>query len=133
MSVGSRIRQLRKAKGITARCLAEMVGVHQQHIFALERGRFSPSLRTLQRIAEALGVTVADLFEDTGSLLCEPRGPVAPVEPPEPEQGRESLMTEVVRRLVDCGVHPDDVMALGLIVARALQRQRAASKHTPDK
>ncbi|MEW6048439.1 MAG: helix-turn-helix transcriptional regulator, partial [Bacillota bacterium] len=35
MTLGARIRQLRKSKGMTARALAERVGLHPQHVFSI--------------------------------------------------------------------------------------------------
>lgn len=60
-SVGGRIRDRRTAAGMTQIELAERCGLPQSHISRLESGRHSPSHRTLERIARALGVSVAEL------------------------------------------------------------------------
>ena len=48
------IRALRKARGLSQRELAERVGTTQSAIARLEGGNISPSLPTLDKIAEAL-------------------------------------------------------------------------------
>ncbi|HJK89634.1 MAG TPA: helix-turn-helix transcriptional regulator [Polyangiaceae bacterium LLY-WYZ-15_(1-7)] len=61
--VGARIRRLRKERGLTMMQLVEASGggVSQPAISALENGRASPTVATLSAIAEALGLSVADL------------------------------------------------------------------------
>ncbi len=44
--------------GISQGALAELVGVHQTMISAIERGEKSPSLDLLLRLQDALGVTL---------------------------------------------------------------------------
>ena len=48
------IRTLREARGLSQRELAERVGTTQSAIARLEGGNISPSLPTLDKIAEAL-------------------------------------------------------------------------------
>lgn len=59
------IRALREARGLSQRELAERVGTTQSAIARLEGGNVSPSLPTLDKIAEALeaelSVSLADL------------------------------------------------------------------------
>jgi DNA-binding XRE family transcriptional regulator len=50
--------QLRERHGITQVQLAERCGVNHADISRIERGSTSPTVRTLQRIAEALGADV---------------------------------------------------------------------------
>ncbi len=60
--VGERIRNLRKAGGITQEELGEKAGLNYKFIGELERGRVNVSLDSLGVIAEALGVRIGDLF-----------------------------------------------------------------------
>jgi DNA-binding XRE family transcriptional regulator len=62
------IRALRERKGLSQRQLAELVGTTQSAIARLEAGRNSPSLPTLDRIANALGAEVIISFTDTTNL-----------------------------------------------------------------
>ena len=46
----------RQKTGMTQKQLAERTGIHQSDISKLERGNGNPSLRTLIRLAEGLGM-----------------------------------------------------------------------------
>jgi len=61
--LGERIRELRKAKGLTQEQLAELVGVEPRHISRVEGGYSSPSIERLARIAEILEVPIKALFD----------------------------------------------------------------------
>ena len=59
--VGMTIRKMRDDKGWTQIHLARKSGLQQSHISRLEAGEHSPSWKTLEKIARALGVEVGDL------------------------------------------------------------------------
>lgn len=48
--------EARTSQGITQQQLAEKTGIRQGDISKLERGNGNPSLRTLQRLADGLGM-----------------------------------------------------------------------------
>ena len=56
------LKKCRKAKKYTQVKLAMLAGLSQDYISHIECGRRSPSLETITRIAETLGVEVKDLF-----------------------------------------------------------------------
>ena len=62
LEVGRKIRARRQQAGLTLQKLATAVGVSQSLISQVERGRASPSITTLRRIAAALDVPIAALF-----------------------------------------------------------------------
>jgi transcriptional regulator with XRE-family HTH domain len=62
-ATGERIRKLRRAKGWRQIDLAEHSGVHEVHISDLERGTREPGLRTLRKVATALGTNLSDLLK----------------------------------------------------------------------
>ena len=62
--VGERIRLIRQRKGITQDQLADMAGLNRVHLYRLETGRQSMTIRTLKMIADSLGVRVRDLIGD---------------------------------------------------------------------
>lgn len=67
--LGTKVRQLRKAKGLTQEALAKVVGVEPSYIGHIERGRTkSPGRDVLVRLAEALGVPVEELLAAAGYL-----------------------------------------------------------------
>lgn len=62
IAVGNRVRQLRKMRGRSLKELAERAGLSTGFLSQIERGLSSVSVRALARIAEALGVGIADVF-----------------------------------------------------------------------
>lgn len=67
MSLGSRIKSLRKAQNLTQQKLADKVEVSRIYVQALESNRRLPSMKLLQRLAPALDVEVTDLLMDLTS------------------------------------------------------------------
>lgn len=65
MSVGEKIKTIRKEKGLTQAQLAALVGVAQITIRQYENGARKPSISQLQNIAEKLGVSISS-FMDIG-------------------------------------------------------------------
>ena len=57
-----KVRQLRESRGMTTREFANAAGISTETLNAVEHGRRQPSLRTLDKIAKALGVEARDLF-----------------------------------------------------------------------
>jgi transcriptional regulator with XRE-family HTH domain len=66
VDVGERLRDIRQLRRATLRTIADRAGVSESFLSQVERGRASASIASLRRIAGALGVTVADLFEPSG-------------------------------------------------------------------
>ncbi|HON34059.1 MAG: helix-turn-helix transcriptional regulator [Thermovirgaceae bacterium] len=66
MSLGLRIKTLRRSKGLTQKRLSEMVYVSRIYIQSLESNRRLPSMKLLKRLAAALDVEVVDLVHDPG-------------------------------------------------------------------
>ena len=68
LQLGTRIRSLRRARRLTLRDVAEHAGVTESFLSQVERDVTSPSIATVQRIARALDLSIAQLFaEDTDS------------------------------------------------------------------
>jgi transcriptional regulator with XRE-family HTH domain len=65
--LGQRLRSIRRRRGGTLRTVAERAGISESFLSQIERGRAGASIATLQRIAGALGTSVADLFEPDGA------------------------------------------------------------------
>ena len=59
--VGERVRAARLEKGWSQARLAKASGRTKLTILRLERGRSEPQLATLEAVAAALGMTLADL------------------------------------------------------------------------
>jgi transcriptional regulator with XRE-family HTH domain len=60
-SLGRAIKELRTSRGITQEELSHRTGLHPTYISDVERGARNPSFRTVVRVAEGLGVSVAEI------------------------------------------------------------------------
>lgn len=54
---------LRKERGLSQEQLGLETGVHRNYIGGVERGERSPSVAVIATLADALGVSLADLFQ----------------------------------------------------------------------
>src|SRR5437868_14546359 len=63
VDVGERLRELRRFRRCTLRTIADRSGLSESFLSQVERGRASASIASLRRIADALGASMADLFE----------------------------------------------------------------------
>ena len=61
---GLKLKQLRKAKGLTQAQLAELAGLNEKHISKLELGIYKPNFDTLKRVLTTLNVSVEDVGID---------------------------------------------------------------------
>ena len=61
--LGLRLKEIRKARGLTQEALAEKVDLSPQYLSRLEAGHQSPSLETVARLAEALDMELWELFD----------------------------------------------------------------------
>src|SRR5437660_8912125 len=64
-ALGERIKALRLERELQQRQLAEKAGMPPSMVSQIESGRLTPSLPTLGKLAAALGVPIASLFETT--------------------------------------------------------------------
>ena len=74
--IGEHIRRLRLKRHVSVRSFAAQTGFSPSFISQLENGQVSPSLGSMQKIAEALGVTLGEFFAaaatDEESLVVRP-------------------------------------------------------------
>lgn len=77
MGVGKEIRRNRERTRLTQRGLAERADVAVAYLSRLENDRVTPTLRTLNRVAVALGVRVATLLDQGVPLEPPDRCPVS--------------------------------------------------------
>ena len=66
LTLGYQIKQARKRAGLTQEQLAKLTNLSRPHIGGIETNRYTPSIATLQLIADILNVKVAELVEDKG-------------------------------------------------------------------
>ena len=65
--MGLLLQHWRERRGLSLRALGARSGVSFVTIQRTEAGLMSPTVATLEKLAAALGVSVRDLFPDTGS------------------------------------------------------------------
>jgi transcriptional regulator with XRE-family HTH domain len=92
------LKRLREQKGWSQARLAQESGVDRATINQVEGGRRSPTIATLEVLAEALGVEIADLFPKAQAPLFRE---VPEQEPPEERRSPLSAWAEYARQMAD--------------------------------
>lgn len=64
MEIGRKLRRLREDKNMSVYRLTQITGVSGHHIKGIEEGSRQPTIETLQRLTEALGYSLAEIFND---------------------------------------------------------------------
>ena len=57
---GNKLKELRKAKGLTQQALAEKANIDDKHLCRIENGKYFPTYSTLNKILNALNLTVEE-------------------------------------------------------------------------
>jgi len=68
-TVGRNLRRLVGMHDLFQREVAAYIGLSPQGLWNILNGRSEPRLRTVRDCAEAFGITVDDLFADTGTCV----------------------------------------------------------------
>ncbi len=63
LRLGNRVRELRQRKDWTQERLAAEAGLHRNYLGGIERGERNPTVTNVAKIAQALGMPIAALFE----------------------------------------------------------------------
>ncbi|MFN8456688.1 MAG: helix-turn-helix domain-containing protein [Anaerolineae bacterium] len=66
LSLGGKIREQRKARGLTLTELAEQCGISPSFLSQIERDQATPSVGTLHNIADVFHLPLGAFFEDPG-------------------------------------------------------------------
>lgn len=69
MNIGEVVKEARTREGVTQEELAGMVSVTRNYISDIERGQYTPSVKTLVRIAAALNIDLNFLLSSVGNSL----------------------------------------------------------------
>ena len=64
MEVGKKLHKLREDKKMSMYRLTQLTGVSGHHIKGIEEGTRQPTIETLNRLAVALGSSLAEMFND---------------------------------------------------------------------
>ena len=62
MAIGENIKRIRKEKGLTQKALGERCKINEVQIRQYELGKANPKIETIQRISNALNVSVLDIL-----------------------------------------------------------------------
>lgn len=62
IKIGKQIQKIRELKDISQQDLAAKCNFEKSNLSRLEAGRVNPTLSTLEKVAKALDVTLAELF-----------------------------------------------------------------------
>lgn len=63
IKIGQRIRILRESKGISQQVLAAMCNFEKANLSRIEAGRTNPTVSTLYKISQGLGVSISELVD----------------------------------------------------------------------
>lgn len=63
MRFGEAVRKLRQEKQISQEEFADLCGLHRTYISDIELGKRNVSLENIEKIANALGISISRLFE----------------------------------------------------------------------
>jgi transcriptional regulator with XRE-family HTH domain len=74
--IARRVREMRKAKNLSLENMALKSGVSRSMISLIERSESSPTAVVLDKIAAALGVALATLFEEPDAAVKSPAHPL---------------------------------------------------------
>lgn len=91
MTIGKRIAQLRKEKGLTQEELSQMMEVSAQAVSKWENDQTCPDIASLPKLAKILGVTVDELLSGK-----EENAPVVRVLEPEARKELKDMMLRIV-------------------------------------
>jgi len=80
---GFALKQWRSRSGISQEELAWRAGLHRSYVADIERGARNASLQTIEKLARALKVSLAKLFEPLGEFPQKGQGPNGHFQPPE--------------------------------------------------
>lgn len=77
ITVGQRLREIRAVRGLSMRALAEMSGLNINTLSLIENEHTSPSVSTLQQLAQSLQVPISEFFQTnhgTKKLVHQKKG-----------------------------------------------------------
>ena len=71
MDIAKRLKKIRNAKGYSVYKLSQLSGMSETHIRDLERGDRNPSLDTIYRIADILGLTLSEFLNENETVILD--------------------------------------------------------------
>lgn len=109
--LGSRLRSLRKEKGLILKQLAEKVGCPVSYLSMVETGKVEPSLSRLKEITDALDTTIVDLLKQENAMkVVIQRKERQCIKHPRAKAQNELLVPQIPDRQLDLRlttIHPE--------------------------
>lgn len=66
--IGKSIREARKRRRLSQEALAELAGINRSFLGEIERGEATPSIQTLQKLANGMDVKLSELIRQYEQL-----------------------------------------------------------------
>ena len=67
--LGNTIRDIRRERGLSQEVLSGLAGIARTHLTMIENGTMHPTIETICKIAQALGLRTSELFSIVESQL----------------------------------------------------------------
>ena len=61
--LGQNLKRIRAKKGMSQGDISRALDVHRAYVSGIENGKRNPTLATIQKLADALGVSVSELLK----------------------------------------------------------------------
>jgi transcriptional regulator with XRE-family HTH domain len=106
LQLGNKIREIRKKRGLTQEELAWKSGISLNFMGQIERGHKKPSIKTLKKISEILGIPPAAFFEEIKYV------------PP-----KEDLLVEKIKSLLKEGSEADKKLIYKIVKSMLLKKK----------
>jgi len=69
MNLGTRLKKFRESRGISVYCLSRLTDVSENHIHSIERSEKQPTIYTLEKLLNALQISLAEFFYEGGEAI----------------------------------------------------------------
>ena len=113
MNLGEKIKQLREQKGWNTNKLADESDISRGYMWQLENGgKDDPSFRIMEKLAQALGVSISEFSEQKTVLASEeklPKGLAEFVRSKSQKYGITKTDLQVLKNVHFRGMQPDDL------------------------
>ena len=76
MNIGKLLKDYRNQRGLSQKKLSKHTGISQSFISSIESNKQSPTITTLERICEVLGVTIAEFFSQADTTVPDSLKPL---------------------------------------------------------
>ena len=69
MNLGTRLKKLREMRGISVYRLSHLTDVSENHIHSIERSEKQPTIYTLEKLLNALQISLSEFFYEGGEAI----------------------------------------------------------------